>query len=68
MFFPPIPLIRRMHIMSRLKKSGAFSPATAKTLAQAGVMNPYSFNHVTRRLVNDGDIVQLNNGTFYLPL
>ena len=42
-FFPPIPLIRRNAIIKKLKTSGATSAESAKTLAEAGVINPNGF-------------------------
>ena len=50
-FFPPIPLIRRNVIIKRLKKCGANSPETAKTFAEAGILNPNLFSPVTEKLV-----------------
>ena len=50
-FFPPIPLIRRNVIIKKLKASGATSAETAKTLAEAGVINPDGFRRITDKLV-----------------
>lgn len=65
-FFPPIPLIRRNAILRQLASSGATSPDTAKTLAEAGVFNPHAFPNITRRLVRRGTINQTADGRYYI--
>jgi len=61
-FFPPIPLIRRNVIVKRLKESGANSYETAKTLAEAGVINPNAFSRITEKLVEQGFIHRTIDG------
>lgn len=63
---PPIPLIRRAHILRKLKACGAVSPETAKTFAEAGILNPNSFRPLTRLLVKRGIIHEIPDGKFYL--
>ena len=65
-FFPPIPLIRRNLIIRRLKECGADSPARAKTLAEAGVLNPNGFSRITERLVKQGTIRRTADGKYYI--
>ena len=65
-FFPPIPLIRRNLIVQKLQACGAVSPETAKTLAEAGVVNPNGFQRITERLVKTGVIKQAGEGKYYL--
>ena len=65
-FFPPIPLIRRNHIVKRLKACGAVSAETAKTLAEAGVINPNAFKRITERLVQTGVIKRTEEGRYYI--
>ena len=45
-FFPPIPLIRKKVIVKKLLESGATSESAAKTLAEAGVINPNGFQGI----------------------
>ena len=45
-FFPPIPLIRKNHIIKKLTESNAFSEETAKTFSGAGIINPNGFNKI----------------------
>ena len=47
-FFPPIPLIRKNVILKKLRDCGATSEKTARTLAEAGVINPNGFKHIWR--------------------
>ena len=42
-FFPPIPLIRKNIIVKQFLSCGATSEETAKTLAEAGAINPNGF-------------------------
>ena len=65
-FFPPIPLIRRNLIVQKLQACGAVSPETAKTLAEAGVVNPNGFRRITERLVKTGVIKQAGEEKYYL--
>ncbi len=65
-FFPPIPLIRRNTIVKKLKKSGALSAETAKTLSEAGVINPNGFKRITEKLVETGVIRRTDNDRYYV--
>ncbi len=65
-FFPPIPLIRKNVIVKRLLNCGATSEETAKTLAEAGVINPNGFKRITDRLVKMGSIHKTSDGKYYV--
>ncbi len=65
-FFPPIPLIRRNVIIKKLKACGATSQETAKTLAEAGVINPSGFQRMTDKLVETKIIHQTADGKYYI--
>lgn len=52
--FAPVPLIRRNHIIDRLRKAGALSPETAVTFREAGVINPDGFRRVTGMMIRTG--------------
>lgn len=52
--FAPVPLIRRNHVMDRLRKAGALSPETAVTFREAGVINPNGFRRVTSMMIRTG--------------
>ena len=65
-FVPPIPLIRRNRIIYKLKKCGAVSPETAKTLEEAGVINPNGFRVITERLIKHGTIHITPDGRYYI--
>ena len=66
-FFPPIPLIRRNVIVNSLRDCGATSEATARTLAEAGVINPNGFKLMicdkdnigsAKSIINNGGILE----------
>ena len=65
-FFPPIPLIRRNVIVKQLTACGATSESTAKSLAEAGVINPNGFKRITDRLVSAGVIHKTQDGKYYV--
>ena len=65
-FFPPIPLIRKNHIVKQLHGCGAVSEETAKTLAEAGVINPNGFKRITNRLVRMGSIHSTSDERYYI--
>jgi len=65
-FFPPIPLIRKNIIVKQLLNCGATSEKTAKSLAEAGVMNPNGFKRITDRLVKMGSIHKTPDGKYYI--
>lgn len=65
-FFAPIPLIRRKHILNRLRKCGATSKETAKTLSEAGVINPNAFKAITEKLIKRHELGRTDNNKYYL--
>lgn len=65
-FVAPIPIIRRNVIIKKLKECGATSPETAKTFAEANIINPNGFKMITRRLVKLGVIHMTSDGRYYL--
>jgi len=65
-FFPPIPLIRKNMILKKLKACGATSEEMAKTLEEAGVINPDGFKIITERLVRNGTIYKTDDGKYYV--
>jgi hypothetical protein len=66
-YFPPIPVIRRNHIITRLRQCNAFSRETALTLREAGVINPDAFKRITELLCRRGIIIQEGN-RYYLGI
>ena len=65
-FIPPIPLIRRNVIIKKLKQCGATSAESAKTLAEAEVINPNGFKRVTEKLVETKIIHKTSDGKYYI--
>lgn len=65
-FFPPIPLIRRNVIIRKMKACGATSAETAKTLVEAGVINPNGFKRITDMLVETNVIHKTVDEKYYL--
>ncbi len=65
-FFPPIPLLRRNVILKKLSECGATSEKTARTLAEAGVINPDGFKRITESLVRQGAIHRITDGRYYV--
>lgn len=65
-FVAPIPIIRRNVIIKKLRECGATSPETAKTFAEANIINPNGFKMITRRLVKLGVIHMTSDGRYYL--
>lgn len=65
-FFPPILLIRKNHLINRLKQCGATSETTAKTLAEAGIINPNAFSRVTDKMVRDKLLKRTADGRYYV--
>lgn len=53
-FVPPIPLIRKKHIVNKLLKKNAISAENAVSFREAGIVNPDGFSMVTQRLVEQG--------------
>lgn len=66
MYFPPIPLIRKNHIIQKLTVCGATSPETAVTFADAGIINPNGFSAVTKRLLSSCVIGKTPDGRYYV--
>ena len=64
-FIPPIPLIRKNLILKRLEECGAVSEDTAKTLAEANVLNPNGFKPITDRMVEQGVIGKTADDKYY---
>ena len=62
----PVPLIRRNYIVNRLKACGAFSEQTAKTLDEAGVLNPNGYSQVTNMLVKKSILGKTKEQKYYL--
>lgn len=58
MFVAPVPLIRKKHIINKLRECKAFSPETAVTFEKAGVINPHMFKRVTHIMTKQGTLVQ----------
>ena len=58
--------LRRKLITDALEKAGAKTPATAKTLADAGVENPDLFPEYTEKLVWLGAVRRTRDGRYYL--
>ena len=65
-FFPPIPVIRKKHIIKKLTECKAFSKETAKTFVYAGIINPDGFKRITEMLVHRNIIVRTEDNKFYL--
>lgn len=65
-FFPPIPLIRKNVILKKLRDCGATSEKTARTLAEAGVINPNGFKRITELLVQQDAIHWTSDGRYYI--
>ena len=65
-FIPAASVIRHNAIITKLKKCGAVSPETAKTLEEAGVPFPKGAPRVTEVMVRRGKIHQTPDGKYYL--
>lgn len=59
--------MRRKIILTSLLESGARSPETAKTLEEAGVLNPDKFPEFTEKLVILGALGKTEDGRYYVP-
>ena len=66
MFFPPIPLIREKIIIKKLTKNNAISEENAKTLAEAGIINPNGFKKVTEKMIEQQALIKTKEGKYYL--
>ena len=65
-FFPPIPLIRKNHIIKKLTESNAFSEKIAKTFIEAGIINPTGFNKINEILIKQKVLTKTKDGKYYL--
>ena len=65
-FFPPIPLIRQKMIIKLLARAKAFSSDSAKSLDEIGLVNPYGFPMITKRMVKQNIINRTCDGKYYL--
>ncbi len=65
-FFPPIPLIRKKHIIKKLTKCNAFSEDTAKTFKEAGIINPNGFNKINEELIKRKILIKTSDNRYYL--
>lgn len=66
MVFPPVPLIRKAHIIRQLQRCGAFSEQNAKTFREAGIINPHGFRRITEHLIRQGVIARTPDKKYYL--
>ena len=57
--------LRKKMILEALKKSGAVTIETAKTLSDAGLENPTQFREYTERLVAMNVIHRTKDGRYY---
>lgn len=65
-FFPPIPLIRKKHIIKKLTECKAYSEETAKTFAEAGIINPEGFKKINEKLIKEKILVKTQDGKYYI--
>ena len=64
-FTSSVMALRRKMIVRCLRKSGAVSPDTAKTLEEARVINPDNFPEFTQQLVWLDVIHRTKDGKYY---
>lgn len=65
-FVPPIPLIRRKHIIRRLRACGAVSPQTARSFEEAGIIFPNKFSIAKIKMLHDGRLCRTEDGRYFL--
>ena len=65
-FFPPIPLIRKKHIIKKLTECNAFSEETAKSFSAAGIINPNGFKNINEKLIKQKILVRTNDNKYFL--
>lgn len=65
-FVPPFPLIRKNAIIKKLRNCGAVSAETAKTLAEAGIINPNILPGITERMIEKGILKKTTDGRYYI--
>ena len=66
MFFPPIPLIRKKRIIHCLIKSGATTKENAKSIDEIGLINPYAFSNILKRLIKKEIVFKTEDNKYYL--
>ena len=66
-FIPPMPLIRRNHIIKKLKEANATCAERAKSFEEAGILNPHGFKAVTNRMIKSGILRKTADSKYYLP-
>ena len=66
-YVPPLPVIRKQHIIERLRRCNAVSKETAKTLKDAGVINPDGFGSITRLLCSRRILIRTED-KYYLGI
>ena len=59
-------LLRKKIIVKKLRECGAVSEESAKTLEEAGVLNPNAFPKVTENLVKQNILVKTQSDKYYL--
>ena len=62
----PVFRLRQKLILEKLKECGAVSEESAKTLEEAGVINPNAFPKITEDLVNKKKLVKTESQKYYL--
>ena len=62
----PAFLLRKRMIVKKLEKYGAISEESAKTLEEAGVINPNAFPKVTEDLEKQKILVKTKDNKYYL--
>ena len=62
----PMALMRKNLIIKKLRACGAVSEESAKSLAEAGVINPDGFKRITDSLVKTGSIHRTFGGRYYV--
>ena len=62
----PVLLLRKKIIIKKLRRCGALSKESAKTLEEAGVFNPNAFPKVTEYMVEQNILVRTKSGKYYL--
>ena len=62
----PVLVLRKKIIIKKLRRCGALSEESAKTLEEAGVFNPNAFPKVTEYMVQQNILVRTKSGKYYL--
>ena len=53
-------------MIRKLEKAGAYSKETAKPLHEIGLINPYGFQMITKRLLKKEIIKRTDEGKYYI--